>query len=70
MENRKLLQVRVTKTAIKKLNGIKEETGATSMGEVIRDAVSTYAALITLKRSGGKILIEKNDTTKELILPK
>lgn len=60
----------MTKEAIEKLNEVERETGATSLGEVIRDAVSTYVALVRLKQEGGKIMVEKDGRPKELILPK
>ncbi len=68
-----LVQVRMSKEAIEKINKLKTMLNASTQAEVIRDALSLLAAVEEARKTPGNIVIPSESVRpgrdKELVLP-
>ena len=75
MEKRKktLVQVRMSDKTIEEINRLKEETGASTKAEVIRDALALFSSVENARKTPGRIFIQSENKKpapdKELIIP-
>lgn len=66
-EKRVRLNLEISESVRDRIEGLREESGAESLTEVIRKALSAYEFLIKHKKNKGKIiLIDQNNKEKEL----
>lgn len=52
----------------KRMELLRDETGASSLTEVISRSLAVYDYLWTQKKNGGKVLIEDSEGKRELVL--
>ena len=65
----KLIQVRLSKPAIVRIERLKQASGDPTMKQLFLNALSTYETLKELPE-GASIIIEKKDSTRErLVIP-
>jgi len=70
-KGRSRLSLELHECVRERLEGLRHETSADSLTEVIRNALAVYDALISAARqSGDRVIIRKPDgTERELVLP-
>jgi len=62
------LNLEIGKEARERMEELMDETGARSLTDVVSRALAVYDFLCTQKKKGGKILIQDDEGTRQLVL--
>jgi len=62
------LNLEIGRDARERMEELRDETGARSLADVVSRALAVYEYLWRQKKTGGKILIQDADGTRELVL--
>ena len=62
------LNLEIGKEVRERMEELMDETGARSLTDVVSRALAVYDFLCRQKKKGGKILIQDDDGTRELVL--
>ena len=68
-ENRTRVQLDFTAEALTQLDGLKDETSASSRADVVRFALRVLQWVLGELKSGGKILVEKDGQIQQVVFP-
>jgi hypothetical protein len=62
------LNLEMGKEVRERMEELKDETGARTLTDVVSRALAVYDYLWKQKRTGGKILVQDDDGTRELVI--